>query len=108
MNAILELLKKINPGIANNKLFKIIEYVVLALLLYGLYADATGSLNTAKEGRDQQLLGIEAQIGFTNSTVYEMKDEIEQVRAWNKSISERNKVLETRIHRLEDRALRGR
>jgi len=93
MNAILELLKKINPGIASNKLFKILEYAVLALLLYGLYADATGSLSTAKEGRDQQLLGIEAQIGFTNKTIYELKDQVED--------------LEQRIHRLESRALRG-
>lgn len=94
MNAILEILKKINPGIASNKLFKVLEYAVLALLLYGLYADATGSLSTAKAGRDQQLLGIEAQIGFTNKTVYELKDD--------------TKDLERRIHRLESRALRGR
>lgn len=99
MNAILEILKKINPGIANNKLFKILEYAILALLLYGLYADATGSLSTAKAGRDQQIKGYAVQIGQNHTELYNMKEEIQQLREWNKALS-------TRINRLEDVAIR--
>lgn len=114
MNTILELLKKINPGIANNKLFRIVEYVVLALLLYGLYVDFTGNLTNsnnlieAKTSRDEQLKGYAVQLGIDRHEIYDLKDEVAGLRNWNKSMTERNKVLEQRIHRLEDRALKGR
>lgn len=99
MNAILALLAKLNPGIQKNKLYKIAEYLVLAGLLYSLYADATGSLSTAKANRDEQIKGILVQSGVNHTLIYEMKEDIDQLRSWNKALS-------ARINRLEDAAIR--
>ena len=73
MNALLDLLKKIHPGIQHNHLFKLLEYVVLILMLYGVYMGSAGDLSTAKHDRDEQVTGIIAQVGFSNTQIEEIK-----------------------------------
>jgi hypothetical protein len=120
MNAILELLKKLNPGFEKSTLYKILEYVVLAVLLIGLYEDATGNLTTAKKSRDEQMKGYAVQLGVQRSELNDLKQDIEQLRGWNKSMTERlnsqeksfhdrqAEALEHRINRLEDVAMKRR
>jgi hypothetical protein len=118
MNAILELLKKLNPGFEKSTLYKILEYVVLAILLVGLYEDATGSLTNAKKARDEQMKGYAVQLGVQRSELEDLKLDIERLRSWNKSMTERlnsqekafrdrqAEALELRINRLEDAAMK--
>jgi len=76
MNPILELLRKVFPGIENSHLYKVLEYSVLIALIYGVYAGASGDLTSAKHNRDEQVTGIIAQVGFTNKEVNEIKDQL--------------------------------
>lgn len=117
MNAVLELLKKLNPGFEKSTLYKILEYVVLAALLIGLYEDATGNLSNAKASRDEQIKGYAVQIGVLHSEVDGLTADLEKLREWNKKLSERlnnqekafldrqTQALENRINRLEDAAM---
>lgn len=114
LDAGLDALKKVLPDtVKQSPLYKIGEYMVIGLMIYGVYADATSSLATAKEHRDQQIKGYDVQIGYTRTQLelmitqqaldtQEIKDlklENERLRAWLKSSSER-------INRLEDVAIR--
>lgn len=120
MNVILELLKKLNPGFEKTTLYKIIEYVVLAVLLVGLYEDATGNLTTAKKARDEQMKGYAVQLGVQRHELDDLKEDIERLRGWNKSMTARlnsqekefherqAQSLENRINRLEDAAIKRR
>jgi len=76
MNPILELLRKVFPGIENSHLYKVLEYSVLIALIYGVYAGASGDLTSAKHNRDEQVTGIIAQVGFTNTQVQEIKEKL--------------------------------
>ena len=76
MNPILDLLRKVFPGIENSHLYKVLEYAVLIALIYGVYAGASGDLTTAKQHRDEQVTGIIAQVGFTNKEVQEIKEQL--------------------------------
>ena len=100
MNAILEILKKLNPGFEKTTLYRLLEYVVLAVLLVGLWNDASESLSNAKAARDEQIKGYAVQIGVLHAENEAQKDEIENLRKWNKALSDR-------INRLEDVAIRG-
>lgn len=73
MNPILEILRKVFPGIENSHLYKVLEYSILIALIYGVYAGASGDLTSAKHNRDEQVTGIIAQVGFTNTQVEEIK-----------------------------------
>ena len=76
MNPILELLRKVFPGIENSHLYKVLEYSVLIALIYGVYAGASGDLTSAKHNRDAQVAGVIAQVGFTNTQVQEIKEKL--------------------------------
>jgi cell division protein FtsB len=84
MNPILDLLKKIHPGIQNNHLFKLLEYAALILMIYGVYVGASGDLSTAKHNRDEQITGIMAQVGFNHTQVEEIKDKLKLMEANDK------------------------
>ncbi len=100
MNAILSLLEKLNPNLAKSTAYKVIEYLVLAMLLYGLWQDASGSLSTAKAARDEQIKGYAVQIGVLHAENEAQKEDIESLRNWNTALSDR-------ITRLEDVAIKG-
>lgn len=119
MNAVLELLKKLNPGLEKSTIYKILEYAVLATLLLGMYQDATGSLTNAKAARDEQMKGYAVQLGVHRSEIEGLKDDVTRLRTWNKSLTDRlntqeqaflsrqSQALEIRINRLEDAAIAG-
>lgn len=67
MSAILELLKRLNPGLEKTTLYRLLEYVVLAVLLVGLWNDASESLSHAKAARDEQIKGYAVQIGVLHA-----------------------------------------
>jgi len=100
MNAILALLEKLNPNLAKSTVYRVIEYVVLALLLVGLWNDFTGNLDTAKLSRDEQIKGYAVQLGVAHSEIYALKDELEGMKKWNAALS-------ARINCLEDVAIKG-
>ena len=100
MNAILSLLEKLNPNFAKSTLYRILEYVVLAFLLVGLWTDISDNLTNAKSARDEQIKGYAVQIGILHSENEAQKDDIEGLRKWNKGLSDR-------INRLEDVAIKG-
>ncbi len=100
MNAVLTLLEKLNPNFAKSTVYKVIEYLVLGLLLFGMWEDATGSLSTAKASRDEQIKGYAVQIGVLHAENAAQKDDIESLRNWNKALA-------ARINRLEDVAIKG-
>jgi hypothetical protein len=91
--------------------------VAIAAALIGTYVTLTNNLNTAKAARDEQMKGYAVQIGVLHSEVNGLKEDIENMRKWNKSMSERlnnqeksellrqSESLENRINRLEDSAM---
>jgi len=105
MNAVLALLQKLDPSLGNpslgkSALFRVLEYIVLIIMLYGLYADATGNLLAAKSNRDEQIKGYAVQMGLNHTEVYHLKDSLAD-------LEEKNKELTARINRLEDKIIRG-
>jgi hypothetical protein len=107
-------LKEVLPeSLKKSPLYKLSEYLVIGAMIFGVYSDASSSLATAKEGRNQQLKGYEVQIGYTRTKVeelitqqaldtqaiVELNAENERLRAWIKASSER-------INRLEDISMR--
>jgi cell division protein FtsB len=100
MNAILALLERMNPNLAKSTVYRLIEYVVLAILLVGLYQDASDSLTNAKAARDEQIKGYAVQIGVLHAEANALKDEVEGLKSWNKALS-------ARVNRLEDAAIKG-
>lgn len=99
MNAILELIKRLNPNCEKTFIYRLLEYVVLAILLLGVWNDATQSLTSAKSARDEQIKGYAVQIGVLHAENDAQKDDIESLRKWNKALADR-------ISRLEDVAIR--
>ena len=52
----LDALKSISGDTGKTSLLKkLAEYLVIGLMIYGVYADASGSLATAKANRDQEI-----------------------------------------------------
>lgn len=109
----LTVLKTLSPG-TNKPLFaKLLEYLVIGLMIYGVYADASASLSTAKAGRDEQMKGYSVQIGYQrteieklvlqqgldSAQIKDLTEENGRLRNWLKSYGER-------INRLEDIAMR--
>jgi len=107
-------LKEVLPeSLKTSPLYKISEYLVIGVMIFGVYSDASSSLAAAKEGRNQQLKGYDVQMGYTRTKVEELitqqaldtqeikdlKVENERLRAWMKASSER-------INRLEDISMR--
>jgi len=90
----------LNPGLEKTTLYRLLEYVVLAVLLVGLWNDASESLSYAKAARDEQIKGYAVQIGVLHAENEAQKDDIESLRKWNKALADR-------INRLEDVAIRG-
>jgi len=114
LEASFEALKSALPdSLKKSPLYKLGEYAVILTMIFGVYSDATTSLATAKEGRNQQLKGYDVQMGYTRTKVEELitqqaldtqkiedlKAENERLRAWMKASSER-------INRLEDISMR--
>lgn len=91
--------------------------VAIAAALFGTYMTLTNNLNTAKASRDEQMKGYAVQIGVLHNEVNGLKEDVDNLRKWNKSMSERLNVqekaellrqsesLENRINRLEDAAM---
>jgi hypothetical protein len=91
--------------------------VAIAAALIGTYLTLTNNLTTAKAARDEQMKGYAVQIGVLHNEVNGLKEDIENMRKWNKSMSERLNTqekaelarqaesLENRINRLEDAAM---
>jgi hypothetical protein len=75
------------------------EWIVMITMIYGVYASGSASLNAAKSNRDEQLRGYAVQMGINHAEIYALKEDAEQLRAWNRALS-------ARINRLEDIALR--
>lgn len=108
MGPILEVLRKVFPGIENTHLYKILEFSVLILLIYGVYAGASGDLSTAKHDRDEQITGIVAQVGFTNKEVGEIKEQLKTMvaddRDTHKPQEEQLKELAVDVATLQEKA----
>lgn len=94
-----EILAKINPGFEKTTIYRIMEYIVLAGLLYGLYADVTESLHMKSQGSAETLKGQMVQIGATRQLTADLEKEVNSLREWNKALS-------ARVNRLEDVAIR--
>lgn len=113
LEAGLNILKTISPGTNKPLLTKLLEYLVIGLMIYGVYADASASLSTAKAARDEQIKGYSVQIGYQrteleklvlqqgldSAQIKDLTEENERLRNWLKSYGER-------INRLEDIAMR--
>ena len=99
MDALLKLLAKLNPKSSKSFAYKVMEWLVMLTMLYGVYASGSASLTAAKSNRDEQLRGYAVQMGINHAEIYALKEDAEQLRAWNKALS-------ARINRLEDLALR--
>lgn len=109
----IEVLKTLSPSLGKSHLYKVLEYVVIGTMIYGVYADASASLTTAKAHRDEQIKGYSFQMGYQRTElerlalqqgldtqqVQDLKVENERLRQWLKAQSER-------INRLEDLAMR--
>lgn len=100
MDALIKLLKELNPKMFKGKLGKLVEYTVLLALLYGVYLSSDDHLNTAKANRDEQIKGIMVQVGVSRSEIDSLKEDNQQLREWLKAMS-------ARVNRLEDVAIRG-
>ena len=94
-------------------LYKFVEYLVIGLMIYGVYADASASLSTAKSNRDEQIKGYAVQMGYQRTELEKLvlqqgldHDEIAHLRAENESLRAWIKASSERINRLEDIALR--
>lgn len=135
MNALLDLLKKIHPGIQHNHLFKLLEYVVLILMLYGMYVGTVGDLSKVTHDGHEEMAGVMAHATFAErqieeikaklllmeandkeahgpqeaqlkelavnvaslqEKVYALKEKNEALTNWNKSLSERVRLHETK------------
>jgi septal ring factor EnvC (AmiA/AmiB activator) len=91
--------------------------VAIVAALVGTYVTLSNNLTTAKAARDEQMKGYAVQIGVLHTEVNGLKEDIENMRKWNKSMSERlntqekaelsrqSEALENRINRLEDAAM---
>lgn len=96
---LVELMAKVDPGFAKSTLYKVIEYGILAIMLYGLYADISGNLQDRTNGQDQAQQGYAVQIGVTRHQVQDLEQEVNHLRDWNKALS-------ARVNRLEDVAIK--
>lgn len=113
------LAKRVLSGVTEKKglLATIGTIVAILAALVGTYMTLTNNLNTAKASRDEQMKGYAVQIGVLHSEVNGLKEDIDNLRKWNKSMSERlnaqeksellrqSESLENRINRLEDSAM---
>jgi len=113
------LAKRVLSGVTEKKglLATIGTIVAILAALVGTYMTLTNNLNTAKAARDEQMKGYSVQIGVLHSEVNGLKEDIDNLRKWNKSMSERlnaqeksellrqSESLENRINRLEDSAM---
>jgi len=113
------LAKRVLSGVTEKKglLATIGTIVAILAALVGTYMTLTNNLNTAKASRDEQMKGYAVQIGVLHNEVNGLKEDIDNLRKWNKSMSERlnaqeksellrqSESLENRINRLEDSAM---
>ena len=91
--------------------------VAILAALFGTYMTLTNNLNTAKASRDEQMKGYAVQIGVLHSEVNGLKEDVDGLRKWNKSMADRlntqekafheaqSEELQNRINRLEDAAM---
>lgn len=91
--------------------------VAILAALVGTYLSLSNNLTTAKAARDEQMKGYAVQIGVLHTEVNGLKEDVDNLRKWNKSLSERlnaqekselarqSDALENRINRLEDAAM---
>jgi peptidoglycan hydrolase CwlO-like protein len=91
--------------------------VAIVAALIGTYVTLSNNLNAAKAARDEQLKGYAVQVGVLHTEVNGLKEDVEGLRKWNKSLTDRlntqekaeltrqSEALENRINRLEDAAM---
>ena len=97
---LLDTIVKLHPKFQKTTVYRILEWMILLVMFYGVYSDASGSLLTAKANRDEQIKGYSVQIGVNHQEVFALKEEVQHLREWNKDLS-------NRVNRLEDIAIRG-
>lgn len=112
-------LKRLVGGAVESRwtLAKIGTVVSIVVALIGVYLSLSQNLTTAKAARDEQMKGYAVQVGILHTEVDGLKDDIERLSKWNKSLTERMNTqeeenlrreadsLEDRINRLEDAAM---
>lgn len=91
--------------------------VAIIAALIGTYVSLTNNLTVAKAARDEQIKGYAVQIGVLHTEVEGLKEDVDSLRKWNKSMVDRlnaqekafldarSQDLQDRIHRLEDAAM---
>jgi hypothetical protein len=109
----LETLKTLSPSLGKSHLYKVLEYLVIGTMIYGVYADASASLTTAKAHRDEQIKGYSVQIGYTRTEIERIAlqqgldtQEIATLKAENERLRNWLKANTERVNRLEDVAIR--
>lgn len=110
----LDALKNISGTEGKKSLLKkLAEYLVIGLMIYGVYADASANLTTAKTGGDEQLKGYAVQMGYTRTAVEQVRlqealdsEQIKDLTKENEQLREWLKALSARVNRLEDIAIR--
>lgn len=112
-------LKRLAGGASENKwtLARIATVVSIFAALFGAYISLSENLTTAKAARDEQMKGYAVQVGVLHAEVNGLKEDVERLTKWNKSLTERvnaqeqaslrreSDSLQDRINRLEDAAM---
>lgn len=112
-------LKRLAGGAAENKwtLTRIATVVSIFAALFGVYITLSDNLTTAKAARDEQMKGYAVQVGVLHTEINGLKEDVERLTKWNKSLTERlntqeqdnlrreSDSLQDRINRLEDAAM---
>lgn len=91
--------------------------VAIVAAIIGTYVTLSNNLTVAKAARDEQIKGYAVQIGVLHTEVEGLKEDVENLRKWNKSMADRlnnqekafidsrSQELQNRINRLEDAAM---
>jgi len=112
-------LKRLAGGAVESRwtLARIATVVSIFAAVFGVYLTLSQNLTTAKAARDEQMKGYAVQVGVLHTELNGLKDDIERLTKWNKSLTERMNTqeqaslrresdsLQDRINRLEDAAM---
>lgn len=91
--------------------------VAIVAAIIGTYITLSNNLSTAKAARDEQMKQAAVQVGVLVTEVNGLKEDVDNLRKWNKSMSERlnnqeksflereSISLQDRINRLEESAM---
>lgn len=111
--------KRVYQGAVEKKgvLATVATIVAIVAAIIGTYVTLSNNLTVAKAARDEQIKGYAVQIGILHTEVNGLKEDIDSLRKWNKSLVDRlntqekaelarqSEGLENRINRLEDAAM---